>query len=87
MTPVLRWGRGLLKLELLRPRGSVSDRASAPQGPARVTGNQALSIAGPGASLALSGAVTHEARTSARLPPAESPAIAIRWMPILKSPR
>jgi hypothetical protein len=64
MTPLLRWGKGLLKLELLRPRGSVSDRAPPPQGSVRVTGNQALSIARPGAALALSGAVTHEMRAT-----------------------
>ena len=64
MTPLLRWGKGLLKLELLRPRGSVSDRAPPPRGPVRVTGNQALSIARPGAAVALAGAVTHEMRAT-----------------------
>ncbi|HTO97946.1 MAG TPA: hypothetical protein VMK66_12935 [Myxococcales bacterium] len=62
MTPLLHWGDALLKLELLRPRGSVSDRAPAPAGPSELSANQALSFAGPGAEIALRGAVTHEMR-------------------------
>ena len=81
MTPVLRWGRGLLKLELLRPRGSVSDRVSAPQGPVRVTGNQALSIVRPGASVALAGAVTHEMRATLAIWGARVIAEAPDWKP------
>ena len=67
MTPLLRWGDALLKLELFRPRGSVSDRAPAPRGPAEVTGNQALSFARPDAELTLRGAVTHEMREALRI--------------------
>src|SRR4051812_29686991 len=81
MTPVLRWGRGLLNLELLQPRGSVSDRAPAPRCPARVTGNQALSIARPGASVALAGAVTHEMRATLAIWGASVIAEAPDWKP------
>jgi len=62
MTPLLRWDDALLKLELFRPRGSVSDRAPVPQGTVELSGNQALSFARSGAELALRGAVTHEMR-------------------------
>ncbi|MGZ6125554.1 MAG: hypothetical protein ACXWLR_11380 [Myxococcales bacterium] len=62
MTPLLRWGDALLKLELLRPRGSVSDRAPVPDGVVELSGNQALSFARPGAAFALRGVVTHEMR-------------------------
>jgi cysteine synthase len=81
MTPVLRWGNALLKLELFRPRGSVSDRAAAPDGTAEVTGNQALSFARAGAEFALRGAVTREMRETlkiwgARIAPGGAP-----WQP------
>jgi len=67
MTPLLRWGNALLKLEMFRPRGSVSDRAPAPEGIAELSGNQALSFAQPGKDLALRGAITHEMRETLKI--------------------
>jgi hypothetical protein len=67
MTPLLHWGDALLKLELLRPRGSVSDRAPAPSGAVELSANQALCFARPGAEFALRGAVTHEMRKALEL--------------------
>jgi len=67
MTPLLRWGDALLKLEPFRPRGSVSDRAPPPSGAAEVSGNQALSFARQGAEFALRGAVTYEMREALKL--------------------
>ena len=67
MTPLLRWGNALLKLEMFRPRGSVSDRAPAPEGIPELSGNQALSFAQPGKELALRGVVTHEMRETLRI--------------------
>jgi hypothetical protein len=64
MTPLLRWGNALLKLELFRPRGSAVDRVPAPSGVAELSGNQALSFARDGATFALRGAVTHEMRAA-----------------------
>src|ERR1041384_6275013 len=55
MTPLLRWGRGLLRLEMLRPH-----RPADTLGPFALTGNQALAIARPGLAISLRGAVTHE---------------------------
>ena len=55
MTPLLRWGNALLKLELFRPRGSAADRVPAPSGVVELSGNQALSFARPGATFALRG--------------------------------
>lgn len=81
MTPLLRWGDALLKLELLRPRGSVSDRSPAPTGVAEVSGNQALSFARPGASFALRGVVTHEMRQALGFWGARIVESAPRWRP------
>lgn len=67
MTPLLRWGNALLKLELFRPKGSVSDRVPAPAGTVELTGNQALSFARPGAEVALRGVVTHEMRETLKI--------------------
>jgi hypothetical protein len=67
MTPLLCWGNALLKLELFRPRGSVSDRAPVPEGTVELTGNQALSFARSGAELALRGSVTHEMREALKI--------------------
>jgi len=67
MTPLLRWGNALLKLELLGPRGGVSDRAPPPGNGVELTGNQALSFARHGAELALCGVVTHEMREALRI--------------------
>jgi hypothetical protein len=67
MTPLLRWGNALLKLELFRPRGAVSDRAPPPGDGVELTGNQALSFARPGGELALHGIVTHEVREALRI--------------------
>lgn len=67
MTPLLRWGNALLKLEMFRPRGSVSDRAPAPEGIAELSGNQALSFAQPGKDLALRGEITHEMRETLKI--------------------
>src|SRR2546427_4209375 len=67
MTPLLRWGNAVLKLELFRPRGAVSDRAPPPADGAELTGNQALSFARHGGELALRGVVTHEMREALRL--------------------
>jgi len=67
MTPLLRWGNALLKLEMFRPRGSVSDRAPAPGGIPELSGNQALSFAQAGKELALRGAVTHEMRETLKI--------------------
>jgi hypothetical protein len=67
MTPLLRWGNALLKLELLGPRGSASDRAPTPGGIPEVTGNQALSFARRGVSFALRGAVTDEMHAALRI--------------------
>src|SRR2546428_14170873 len=67
MTPLLRWGSALLKLELFRPRGAVSDRAPPPGDGVELTGNQALSFARHGGELALRGVVTHAIRDALRL--------------------
>jgi len=67
MTPLLRWGSALLKLELFRPRGAVSDRAPRPDDGVELTGNQALSFARHGGELALRGVVTHEMREALRI--------------------
>ena len=81
MTPLLRWGKGLLKLEMFRPRGAVSDRAPAPEGPVELSGNQALSFARDGARLALHGAVTHEMREALKIWGARIVPRAPRWDP------
>ncbi|HZR10028.1 MAG TPA: hypothetical protein VFA79_15705 [Myxococcales bacterium] len=81
MTPLLRWGDALLKLELLRPRGSVSDRAPVPSGPVALSGNQALSFARPGAEFALRGVVTHEMRQALAIWGARIVPSAPRWQP------
>jgi hypothetical protein len=81
MTPLLRWGDALLKLELLRPRGSVSDRAPAPSGAVEVSGNQALSFARRGAELALRGAVTREMRDALAIWGVRIVATAAPWRP------
>ena len=81
MTPLLRWGDALLKLELLRPRGSVSDRAPIPSGRVALSGNQALSFARPGAEFALRGAVTHEMRQALAIWGARIVESAPRWRP------
>jgi len=81
MTPLLRWGKALLKLEMFRPRGSVSDRAPAPTGPVELSGNQALSFAREGAGLALQGAVTHEMREALKIWGARIVPRAPRWTP------
>ena len=81
MTPLLRWGDALLKLELLRPRGSVSDRAPVPSGPVALSGNQALSFARPGAEFALRGVVTHEMRQALAIWGARIVASARPWHP------
>jgi hypothetical protein len=81
MTPLLRWGDALLKLELLRPRGSVSDRSPAPPGDAEVSGNQALSFARPGAAFALRGMVTHEMTQALGIWGARIVGSAPRWRP------
>src|SRR5260370_35290486 len=61
-TPLLRWGKALLKLELSGPRGSVAGRAGFSGARVAATGNQALSLARPGLEAALPGAVTHGLR-------------------------
>ena len=81
MTPLLRWGDALLKLELFGPRGSVSDRATPPSGAAEVSGNQAISFARQGAEFALRGAVTHEMVEALRLWGARVVARAPPWHP------
>jgi cysteine synthase len=81
MTPLLRWGKALLKLEMFRPRGAVSDRAPAPSGQVELSGNQALSFAREGAELALRGAVTHEMREALKIWGARIVARAPRWNP------
>jgi|SRR5438067_10061265 len=67
MTPLLRWGNALLKLELFRPRGSAVDRVPAPPGVVELSGNQALAFARPGATFALRGAVTYEMQAALRM--------------------
>jgi hypothetical protein len=67
MTPLLRWDNALLKLELFRPRGAISDRAPPPGDGVELTGNQALSFARHGRELALRGVVTHEMREALRI--------------------
>src|SRR2546429_213291 len=67
MTPLLRWGNAVLKLELFRPRGAVSDRAPPPADGAELTGNQALSFARHGGELARRGVGPHERRGALRL--------------------
>jgi hypothetical protein len=81
MTPLLRWGDALLKLELLRPRGSVSDRAPAPSFAVELSGNQALSFARPGAMFALRGVVTQEMRQALGIWGARVVGSAARWRP------
>jgi hypothetical protein len=81
MTPLLRWGKALLKLEMFRLRGSVSDRAPAPRGPVELSGNQALSFAREGAGFALRGVVTHEMRESLKIWGARIVPRAPRWTP------
>jgi cysteine synthase len=81
MTPLLRWGNALLKLELFRPRGSVSDRVPAPEGTVELTGNQALSFARPGAELALRGVVTHEMRETLKIWGVRVVPHGVRWNP------
>ncbi len=81
MTPLLRWGDALLKLEMFRPRGSVSDRATAPAGRVELTGNQALSFARPGAEFALRGAVTREMREALQIWGARTVESGARWRP------
>ena len=81
MTPLLRWDDALLKLELFRPRGSVSDRAPGPQETAELSGNQALSFARSGAELALRGAVTHEMREALKIWGVRIAPRAKRWNP------
>lgn len=68
-TPLLRWDRALLKLELLSSRGSVFGRAAASfRGPAvAASGNEALAVARPGLQVALMGAVTHEMRETLKI--------------------
>jgi hypothetical protein len=64
MTPLLRWGKGLLKLELLG-----SPRVAWP-GSVSLSGNQALAAAQSARgriALALRGAVTHEMREALRI--------------------
>jgi cysteine synthase len=53
-TPLLRWGRALLKLELYRAPRTL------PAQPFAATGHHALTRARPGMQVALRGAVTHE---------------------------
>src|SRR5437763_10432213 len=67
MTPLLRWGNALLKLELFRPRGSAVDRVPAPPGVVELSGNQALAFARPGATFALRGSVTYEMQAALRM--------------------
>ena len=81
MTPLLRWGDALLKLELFRPRGSVSDRLPAPEFAVEVSGNQALSFARPGAEFSLRGAVTHEMREALRMWGARIVPSGVPWKP------
>jgi hypothetical protein len=66
-TPLLRWGKALLKLELSGPRGSVAARAGFSGARVAATGNQALALARPGLEVALRGAVTHEMRETLKL--------------------
>jgi len=61
-TPLLRYGRGLLRLEMLRPH-----RALEAGGPVEATGNQALAIARPGLEICLRGAVTYEMREALKI--------------------
>jgi hypothetical protein len=81
MTPLLRWGNGFLKLELLRPRGSVSDRAPAPHGTVELSGNQALSFAQAGGELALRGMVTHEMREALKIWGTRIAPRGVPWLP------
>jgi len=67
MTPLLRWGNALLKLELFRPRGAAADRVPAPSGVVELSGNQALSFARQGTTFALRGAVTYEMQAALRM--------------------
>ena len=80
MTPILRWGNALLKLELFRPRGSSADRVPAPSG-VELTGNQALSSARHGATFALRGAVTYEMHAALRMWGAAVVKRATPWAP------
>jgi hypothetical protein len=69
MTPLLRWGRGLLKLELLGPAGSVAGRVRWPERVA-LSGNQALAAAEAARgkiALGLRGPITHEIRETLRI--------------------
>ncbi len=69
MTPLLRWGKALLKLELLGPAGSVAGRVQWPER-AALSGNQALAAAQARrgrVSVALRGVVTHEMREALRI--------------------
>jgi hypothetical protein len=68
-TPLLRWDRALLKLELLSARGSVFGRVA--QGfrgeSVAASGNEALALARPGLRVALLGVVTHEMRETLKI--------------------
>ena len=81
MTPLLRWGKALLKLEMFRPRGAVSDRAPPPPGVVELSGNQALSFAEQGKALALRGSVTREMREALKIWGVRIVPRAPRWEP------
>jgi cysteine synthase len=79
-TPLLRWGEALLKLELLRPSGTTSDRAAeewewrgAGGAVIEASGNEAIAAAGwarrSGVQLAIvpRGLFTHEMRETLKL--------------------
>lgn len=66
-TPLLRWGRALLKLEMFGSRGSVAGRAGNSFARVAATANQALALARPGLEVALHGAVTYEMRETLKI--------------------
>src|SRR5205814_9553712 len=83
-TPLLRWDRALLKLEMFAPTASVWGRAAAGvRGPVGASGNAALALAelSPAAPVALIGAVTHEMREALKIQGARVVPEAPPWQP------
>lgn len=72
-TPLLRWGRGLLQLELLRPTGGFDDRAlpllGAREGALEASGGAALAVAALRRKIVVRprGVFTHEVREALKI--------------------
>src|SRR5438105_4894799 len=83
-TPLLRWDRALLKLEMFAPAASVWGRAAAgARGPLAASGNAALALAelAPGVELALLEPATHEMREALKIWGARMVPEAPPWRP------